>query len=86
MSLQSKVLRFLERQPDTWVIKVEVANKRGCPDILCCVKGQFYGIEIKEGKQYVSSIQAEQLKRIQAAGGKTMVIRSIEEIKNGKIC
>ncbi len=86
MSLQTKVLRFLERQPDTWVIKVEVANRRGCPDILCCVKGQFYGIEIKDGKDKLSPIQVEQMKRIQAAGGKAIVIRSIEEIKNGKIC
>ena len=81
MSLQSKVLKFLKKQPDTWAIKVEVANERGCPDILCCHKGQFYGMEIKEGKDKLSPIQAEQLKMIEAAGGKVIVVRSIEDME-----
>ena len=81
MKLQSKVLQFLKAQPDTFAIKVEVANERGCPDILCCHKGQFYGIEIKEGKDKLSAIQEEQLRRIEAAGGKTIVIRSIEDME-----
>lgn len=84
MKLQSKVLKFLKAQPDTWVIKVEVANERGCPDILCCHKGMFCGIEIKEGRDRLSSIQGEQLQRILDAGGKTIVVRSMDDIKNFK--
>ena len=81
MNLQVKILRYLERQPNTWVIKVEAANQRGCPDILCCCKGQFWAIEVKEGKQYASSIQHAQLERIEAAGGRSIVVRSMEGIR-----
>ena len=49
MSLQNKVLNYLKAQPDTWAIKIEVANERGCPDILCSHKG-FWGIEVKDNK------------------------------------
>jgi len=81
MSLQSKVLKYLKSQSETWAIKVEVANERGCPDILCCCKGVFFGIEIKEGKDRLSAIQTEQLKRIKAAGGRTIVVRNMDDIK-----
>ena len=81
MKLQVKVLKYLKAQPDTWAIKVEVANERGVPDILCCHKGQFYGIEIKDGKDKLSTIQEEQLRRIEAAGGKVIIIRSIEDVE-----
>jgi len=82
MSLQSKVLNYLKKQPETWAIKVEVANERGCPDILCCCKGVFFGIEIKEGKKdKLSGPQTEQLKRIKAAGGRTIVVRNMDDIK-----
>lgn len=81
MSLQSKVLSFLKQQPNTWAIKVITANERGCPDILCCVAGMFVAIEIKEGKDRLSSIQKEQMKRIREAGGRTVVMRSVEDVK-----
>ena len=81
MKLQKKILDYLKAQPDTFAIKVEVANERGCPDILCCHKGQFIAIEIKDGKDKLSSIQEEQLKRIEAASGKTIVIRNIEDVE-----
>ena len=80
MSLQSKVLRYLERRPDTWAIKVEVANQRGCPDILCCYRGQFYGIQIKESRDKLSEIQQEQLNSILQAGGRTLVVRGLDDL------
>ena len=81
MTLQAKILRYLERQPNTWAIKVEAANQRGCPDILCCCNGQFWAIEVKEGKGKLSSLQAAQLQRIEAAGGRGIVVRDIEQVK-----
>lgn len=83
MSLQSKVLRHLEQCPLTWVVKVEVANFRGCPDALVCVKGQFLAIEIKEGKDVVSPIQDEQMLRITyKAMGKAWVVRDYVKFKD----
>ena len=79
MKLQSKILKYLNAQPCVWAIKVEVANQRGCPDILCCVHGQFIAIEVKAGRDRVSAIQTEQLRRIYLAGGTTFVATNYKE-------
>jgi len=81
MSLQSKVLQYLNSKPDAWAIKVNSANERGCPDILCCCHGKFYAFEIKEGKDKTSPIQAAQIELIKQAGGKAIVVRDIEQVK-----
>ncbi len=81
MSLQSKVLKILKQLPDVWVIKVQTANERGCPDILCCAKGVFIAIEIKEGDDKVSPIQEEQLRLIKKAGGAAIVVRDLKDLQ-----
>ncbi len=79
MSLQSKVLKHLKSVPNVWAIKVITANERGCPDILCCVRGRFLGIEVKEGKDRLSPIQAEQADRIRKSGGWAWMVDDFEK-------
>lgn len=82
MSLQSKILKYLMHQPDTWLVKIVVCNQRGCPDILCCKNGMFIAIEIKEGKDRVSEIQNEQLSRIfYKAKGKIYIAKDFDDFK-----
>lgn len=59
------------------------ANKRGIPDILACLNGQFLAIEVKaEGKlSTVTPIQNFQIGGIQAAGGIAFAADSIESVK-----
>ena len=68
--LQSKIIKELEKQ-GAWVVKVISANKRGTPDLIACLNGKFYAIEVKApGKlSTVSEIQKYQLKKITEAGG-----------------
>ena len=80
MTLQAKILRYLNRQPKTWVIKIIKANQRGCPDILCCRDGQFVAIEVKEAG-VVSPIQWIQLDLIAKAGGRKYVAYDFAEFK-----
>ena len=84
MSLQSKCLKHLKQCPNTWAIKVIVANERGCPDVLCCVRpGKFLALEIKEGKGVVSPIQTEQMFRIeQKGGGEAWIVRDYVKFKD----
>ena len=79
MSLQSKILRHLEATPGVWAVKVEVANFRGCPDILACVCGRFLAIEVKEGENKLSEIQNEQIKRISHSGGIALIVRNFDD-------
>ena len=55
----------------------------GIPDILCCWRGRFIGIEVKApGKlRNVSELQKQQIASIQAAGGIAMAADDVEQIK-----
>ena len=81
MSLQSTVLKELNAKPGVFVFKTIQCNERGIPDIIVCYKGMFIAIEIKDGKDRLSPIQKEQLKRIEAAGGKAWAIYNIMEFR-----
>ena len=54
----------------------------GIPDILCCYKGLFIGIEVKSptGKGRASDIQKLKIKRIRDAGGIAFVTDNLEEV------
>ena len=57
------------------------SGKRGCPDVLLCLGGRFYGLEIKTatgGRQSDPQKDAQQM--IEHNGGKYLVVRSAEEV------
>jgi Holliday junction resolvase len=64
-----------------WAVKTAVCNERGVPDVLCCYKGRFAAFEVKTHKGRQSPLQKIQLHRIQTAGGRAAVVRSVEDVK-----
>ena len=46
----------------------------GVPDFLCCVNGEFLAIEAKAGKGVPTALQEKNMRGIEAAGGRTLVI------------
>lgn len=81
-ALQKEVLKYLKSLEYCWVIKVISANERGCPDILCCYKGRFVAIEVKEKGDRISAIQSAQICRISKAKGNFVVARSLYEVEH----
>ncbi len=86
-TIQRNLIRFLEAH-GAYIVKVIVASKSGIPDILCCYKGKFVGIEVKrpETKTNVSKLQQVNIGWIIDAGGIAGVawdIDSLEEILDG---
>ena len=80
--LQAEILRYLRSLGIwCWVIKAAVCNERGVPDILCCYKGYFVGLEVKTAAGKVSGPQKLQIKRIQMARGRAAVVRSVDQVK-----
>lgn len=61
----------------------KTSAKKGIPDIICIIKGQFVGIEVKtpEGKQNADQkiFEKECIKN----GGKYILARSIEDVQKG---
>lgn len=58
-------------------------SKIGVPDIICCYKGQFIGIECKAGKGKTTALQERELRNIDTAGGIAVVINetNINDVK-----
>jgi Holliday junction resolvase len=54
----------------------------GVPDFLCCANGEFLAIEAKAGKGTTTALQDKNLRDIEAAGGRTLVINE-ESLKLG---
>ena len=55
---------------------------RGLPDILCCLKGQFIGLEVKRKGQKLRPEQVAIGQAIKKAGGLYYMVRSIDEVKD----
>lgn len=54
--------------------------RAGWPDIVGCVNGQFFGIELKVGAGSQSSVQRAVMNEIKEAGGVYHVVRSLDEV------
>lgn len=52
----------------------------GAPDIICVVRGQFIGIEVKDAKGKQNENQVDFQKRLEAAGGVYIVARSLDDV------
>jgi len=59
-------------------------GRSGIPDIVCCHKGLFIGIEVKAGKNTPTPLQQRELAAIKEAGGLSLVINenNIHEIES----
>ena len=53
----------------------------GTPDVLACVNGYFVAIEVKRPSGgVVSALQKSKLRRIEQAGGISIVARSVDDV------
>ena len=81
--LQKKIQKYL-KEIGCYEFKVHGSQymKAGIPDIICCYKGFFIGIETKVGKNKMSKLQEEHKKEIEKAGGVHILAYSLEDVKN----
>ena len=49
-------------------------GRSGVPDIICCYRGKFVGIECKAGKNKPTPLQEAEMQKIRESGGMTYVI------------
>lgn len=82
--IQRKIIKYLDEK-GAYVVKVISATKAGVPDILCCYKGKFIGIEVKTPttRKNTSALQDYNLNKIKSSGGLSLVawnVPMIEEV------
>lgn len=80
--LQSKFIQAIEANGG-YVVKVIAASKSGVPDLLCCIRGRFVGIELKApGKlNELKPLQKYNIELIKKSGGVALALDSLDSLK-----
>ena len=80
--LQREVQKYL-RSLGCYEFKVHGSQymRAGIPDIICCYKGLFIGIETKVGKNKMSELQKIHKEEILKAGGIHILAYNLDDVK-----
>jgi hypothetical protein len=79
-----KKIQALIKKERGWCVKIHGGDNPfqqvGIPDLLCCVRGQFVGLEVKQPGEEASPMQKKVLREIEAAGGIAAVVSTVGEV------
>ena len=64
-----------------WKEHGSVYGTNGVPDIICCYKGRFLGLECKLPGGRLTKIQKRTIEKINRAGGFACRVESVEDVK-----
>lgn len=92
--VKAKIKLILVKHKVYYVMPIGTGyGNSGVPDFICCVGGQFLGIEAKAGKGTTTALQDKNIRLIHEAGGRAIVINEnnidnleplLKELTNGK--
>ena len=83
--VKDKVVKILKANSAFYFFPATFGMGRsGVPDVVCCHKGVFIGIECKAGKNTTTPLQDRELAAIKYAGGTALVIHenNMHELEN----
>ena len=64
-----------------WKEHGSVYGMNGVPDIICCYKGRFLGLECKLPGGRLTKLQKRAIEKINRAGGVACRVESVEDVK-----
>ena len=64
-----------------WKEHGSVYGTNGVPDIICCYKGRFLGLECKRPGGRLTELQKRAIEQINRAGGFACRVESVEDVK-----
>lgn len=78
-----KAIQAYLRSIGAYCFKVhgEIFMRAGIPDIICCYRGKFIGIECKDGDNTASDLQLAHGAQIMKAGGLFCVAKSVKDVE-----
>lgn len=81
VALQNKVIEVLKQlfKEDIWFSKISDRYNKGIPDIVGCIDGMFFGLELKRRNGRPTKLQEYTINKINNAGGKVCIVRTVEE-------
>lgn len=77
------ILKYLKSVPGCFAWKEHggMYGTAGIPDVICCYGGRFYGFEVKTDTGQPTELQKAAIRKILAAGGTALVVRSVAEVR-----
>lgn len=77
------IMRYLKTVPRCFCWKEHggMYGTAGIPDIIACIDGRFYGFEVKAEGGKPTKLQEATIRKILAAGGTALVVRSVDEVR-----
>ena len=78
------IMNYLKTVPRCFAWKEHggMYGTAGIPDIIACIDGEFYAFEVKTDVGKPTALQEATIRKIVAAGGTSMVVRSVDEVRN----
>ena len=85
MKTEAQIQRAISKQlaeRGAWVLNTHSMGyqRRGVPDLIACLDGQFLALEVKRPGLEPTPLQARTLARIRLAEGVAGVVHSVEEV------
>ena len=77
------IMKYLKTVPGwfCWKEHGGMYGTAGIPDIIACINGHFYGFEVKTENGKPTKLQEATIRKILAAGGTALVVRSVDEVR-----
>lgn len=77
------IMKYLKSVPRCFCWKEHggMYGTAGIPDIIACINGHFFGFEVKTDIGKPTKLQESTIRKILAAGGTAVVVRSVDEVK-----
>lgn len=81
--ITNSILRYLKTVPNCFYWKEHggIYATAGIPDIIACISGRFFAFEVKTENGKITKLQEATIKKILAAGGTAVVVRSVDEAR-----
>lgn len=78
------IMKYLKTVPRCFAWKEHggMYGTAGIPDIIACIDGRFFAFEVKTEVGKPTKLQEATIRKIRAAGGTALVVRSVEEVKS----
>ena len=77
------IMKYLKTVPGCFCWKEHggMYGTADIPDIIACINGHFYGFEVKTENGKPTKLQEATIRKILAAGGTALVVRSVDEVR-----
>ncbi len=79
---QAGIIDFARGQ-GAWVVKMHQSGRtqKGVADLLMCFEGRCITLEVKAPAGRPTTLQLNQLRQVQRAGGVAAIVRSVDEVR-----